>query len=328
MMKPPQVCLLNANNGPRIGITGTAGNWTIGTSYTFTPSIASLHGGGTSPYVWSIGAGTLPGWASLNTSTGVISGTPTDSADFTVTLHVVDAASLTADRAFTFLQHDASFSSIKSLLHFDGANNSTTFTDVFGRIWGANSTGAKISTAQSKFGGASLLLNGSTDYIQTPNGSGMTDFNFGTGDFTIEAWVRPNAAISSDKGIFSVSGTSCVSFGLQGTTSGKIFCGPNSVSYGAVSSGAVATNAWSHVAASRVSGTMRIFRNGVLEATLADTVNYGMGTSTTALIGASIGSPGNIQATFPGNIEEFRITKGVGRYTATFTPTGFPFPGR
>lgn len=326
MMKPPALCLLFAESGPSIGISGTPGNWTIGTAYTFTPSIVTGHGGGTPPYVWSIGSGTLPGWASLNTSTGVISGTPTDSADFMVTLHVVDAALLTADRLLTFLQHDANFSSVKTLLHFDGPDTSTTFTDVLGRVWSANSTGAKISTAQSQFGGSSLLLNGSTDYIQTPNTAGLTDFNFGTADFTIELRLRPNATISGDKAIFCVTGSGGVSFGVQGS-SGKLFCGPNSVSYGTIGATTPTTNAWAHIAVSRVSGTMRIFLNGVVDATAADTVNYGMGNSTLAYIGAANSGVTPVDQ-FPGNVDELRITKGVGRYTANFTPSGFPFPNQ
>ena len=63
----------------------------------------------------------------------------------------------------------------KSLLHFDGANNSTTFTDETGKTWTAHGN-AKISTAQYKFPTGSGLFDGTGDYIDTPD---HADFNFG-----------------------------------------------------------------------------------------------------------------------------------------------------
>ena len=49
---------------------------------------------------------------------------------------------------------------------------------------------ARITTGQSEFGGASGLFDGSGDYLSTPDSA---DWYFGTGDFTIDFWVRFNA---------------------------------------------------------------------------------------------------------------------------------------
>jgi hypothetical protein len=73
---------------------------------------------------------------------------------------------------------DPYWSSVVSLLHFDGANASTTFTDQTGKTWSAYG-GVQIDTAQSKFGGASGLFNGASDYITTPSTAELT---FGAGD--------------------------------------------------------------------------------------------------------------------------------------------------
>ena len=54
----------------------------------------------------------------------------------------------------------------KSLLHFNGSDGSTTITDESGKTWTAYDN-AQIDTAQSKFGGASMLLDGVGDYIKT-----------------------------------------------------------------------------------------------------------------------------------------------------------------
>jgi hypothetical protein len=73
----------------------------------------------------------------------------------------------------------------------DGANNSTTFTDssLTPKTVFANGD-AKISTAQSKFGGSSAYLDGNGDHLSIPNSS---DFEFGSGDFTIEFWAYVTA---------------------------------------------------------------------------------------------------------------------------------------
>src|SRR5690606_34123168 len=78
---------------------------------------------------------------------------------------------------------DPYWSSVSSLLHFNGSNGSTTFTDEKGVGWTASGD-AEISTAQSKFGGSSLSLDGTGDWLDASNAG----FTFGTGDFTIEAW--------------------------------------------------------------------------------------------------------------------------------------------
>ena len=81
----------------------------------------------------------------------------------------------------------------KALLHMDGSDGSTTFTDESGTTWTANGN-AQIDTAQSKFGGASGLFDGASDYLQTPY---TADHNTGTGDFTIDQWIRFNSVATT-----------------------------------------------------------------------------------------------------------------------------------
>lgn len=330
MMKPPQLCLLYADSGPGIAISSTPpAKSVVGTPYTFTPTVVSRNGGGTSPYTWSITAGTLPGWASFDSTTGAVTGTPTFTAEFLITMQVVDSLGLTAAGTFTFDQvlSDPDIASVVTLLHLDGTNGSTTFTDVIGKTWTSKptSTGPSISTAQSQFGGASVFFDESDDYLNFDNTT-SSDFNMGSGDFTIEAWVRPTTGgLGGDRGIFTVAGVGGVSFGLHG---GAVFCGGNSVAYGPIGATTLTHDVWVHVAASKSGGNMRVYVNGVRDAILSDTETYTNGSSTNVTIGASIGStPTVIQANFGGYIDEVRVTKGVARYTGTsFTVPAAAFP--
>jgi hypothetical protein len=74
---------VNCNNPP-------AGDKTIAYSHTFTTT------GGTGPFTWTITAGELPPGLTLNSSTGVLSGTPTLPGTYTFTITVADASGITS----------------------------------------------------------------------------------------------------------------------------------------------------------------------------------------------------------------------------------------
>jgi hypothetical protein len=78
---------------------------------------------------------------------------------------------------------------IAALLHFNGADASTTFTDETGKVWTASGN-AQIDTAQSVFGGASGLFDGTGDYISTADHTdwrldGGSNSNLWTIDFLV-----------------------------------------------------------------------------------------------------------------------------------------------
>jgi len=82
------------------------------------------------------------------------------------------------------------------LLHMDGTNGSTSFPDATGAHTVTAYGNAAVSTAQSQFSGASLLVDGGTpgDYLEVPNSS---DWELGSNPFTVECWIHPIAAMSS-----------------------------------------------------------------------------------------------------------------------------------
>jgi hypothetical protein len=211
-----------------------------------------------------------------------------------------------------------SFDNVALLLHMDGSNGSTTFTDSGPNALTVTPSGnAQISTTQSKYGGASAYLDGNGDYLTC---SHATLFDF-SGDFTIEGWFN-FATINQYQG-YSILFCGIEVNQIQlATVSGAIelyLGGSSLLSYSVASSSFVST--WTHVAVTRIGSTVKLWLNGV---------NVASGTRSTAidLSGISIGSQRNNGAYFGylnAYVDDFRIKKGEAVYTTTFTPSG-PFP--
>lgn len=218
---------------------------------------------------------------------------------------------------------DPDWANVVALLHFDGTDGSTTMTDETGKTWSVYGQ-AQIDTAQSQFGGSSLLLDGSGDLLSCAYSDFVTgkDFILGTGDFTIECWVRFNS-VAGNQYIIDV-GSNGNTFGMNSATGGTIHY-YDSTTYGAgddslILGGPVAViNTWYYIAISKNSGTIRAFCNGVKWGEQISTYNNSSNTIT-------IGDYGGTGYSLNGWVDEVRVTKGVGRYTADFTPPIAAFP--
>lgn len=192
------------------------------------------------------------------------------------------------------------------LLHMNGADASTTFTDAKGKTISVFGN-AQIDTAQSRFGGASALFDGTGDYLTAPTG---VDFQF-PGDFTIECWIRPtNVTGGASRYIVDTR---------AGTTSGNGILlyqlGPLVVAYssstGVITSAALlAAGVWAHVAVTRRGSVLRLFVNGAL----VGTANYAFSLSDGRCY---IGTNQALSDFFNGHIDEVRITKAC-RYSKAF----------
>jgi hypothetical protein len=173
---------------------------------------------------------------------------------------------------------------------------------------------AQVNTSIVKYGTGSMYFDGSGDILYIPY---SPNFNFGTGDFTVEFWILR----SSGNGYVITCGndTSTGNWNLV-FSSGSLFW--QSV-YGITNlysrpAAAISDGAWHHVAITRLNGVQRMFFDGVQQgATVADTNNYVV--TTTTQIGLGING-------FTGYLDDFRITKGVARYTANFTPPTVALP--
>jgi hypothetical protein len=219
---------------------------------------------------------------------------------------------------------DTYYNSCSLLMHFDGANGSTTFTDNSPAPKTATASGdAQISTVQSKFGGASLYLDGTGDYLSINYNS---VFNFGTDSFTWESWIYPTN-ISGIDGIYATSGGA----GVYPKFVVHLNAGTPSIHYNNLTNGndiyttatsAVSLNTWTHLAFVRNGSSWTWYINGN---------SAGTGTNNTNITFTSqptyIGYGGESYFTpFNGYIDEMRVTKGVARYTSNFTPATSAFP--
>ncbi len=196
-------------------------------------------------------------------------------------------------------------------------NGFETITDRVGKTATVNGD-AKLSTSQYKFGVSSLALDGTGDYITYPS---STDFEFGTADFAIETFVYPTTT-GTYRTIFdlrsSAGDTGGIILGISDVNNLYFFYNGN---YRIGPVGTVSTNTWSHIALTRTSGTTKAFINGVqVGLDYADTNNY-------AARNVRIGADPNGNYAFAGFIDDVRISKGVSRYSTSFTPATSPLTG-
>jgi hypothetical protein len=199
------------------------------------------------------------------------------------------------------------------LLHMNGSNGSTTFTDSGGSEITVTAYGnAQISTADPLHGSGSLLLDGSGDYLQTAASSIL---QFGTDDFTVECWVKVISG-TSNNGLFTFgSPNSGLAVGTYGDQWFLDRGDGNSYRMGAATTGS-----WQHLAVTRSDGSLRFFIAGTqIGATISNSINL---TGNQLIIGYYYSSSFAINA----KVDEFRVKKGTALYTSAFTPPTGAFP--
>jgi hypothetical protein len=207
---------------------------------------------------------------------------------------------------------DPHWQNVVSLLKFDDVN--APWQDAKGVAWVPRGS-PQLDGSNKKFGIGSLGLNGSS-HLEAVD----TAFNFGTGDYTVEAFVRD--ANNSNRGVFTnrFASTHAGTTGVAIDSNTRLFVQNNGTATIAEISGGLPSRFF-HVAIARHEGVLRMFCDGVLRLTRTDN---------TPLVSGEFYIGGYYSTAFRmfGNIDEFRVTRGVARYTAGFTPPTSPFPTR
>lgn len=211
---------------------------------------------------------------------------------------------------------DPDFADVALLLHFDGANNGTTFTDS-GPV-GQTLTpfgNAKTVTSTVKFGSASGQFDGTGDYLTTGANAANA---FGTGDFTIECWINFTDANAGVIVAHPFGG------GWMLTIVADVMYWQsqyNAVNLIARNCASLRSTGWHYIAIKRASSVCSMWFNGVQQGATANDggVNY---TSTTTYLASGI--PSASPAYFTGYIDDMRITKGIARDVSVVPTAAFP----
>lgn len=219
---------------------------------------------------------------------------------------------------------DPYFSNVSLLLHGNGTNGSTTITDNSPSPKTVTAIGnAQISTAQSKFGGASIAFDGNGDYLSIANNA---SFAF-SGDFTIEAWGWLLAAPVGLDAFYLTdfrngsAGNAGFAFGVIGSSgNARMYAFASSPNPGVDVKGTsiVLLNQWNHLAYVRSGTTVKMYLNGISQGAITTTFPQN---ATPLIIGARFTTTTEY---WNGYIDDLRITKDIAR--ANFTPPTAPFP--
>lgn len=224
---------------------------------------------------------------------------------------------------------DPNFSSVVLLCHFDGSNAQTTTVDSspIARTMTSQASAA-LFTAQSKFGASSMGTGGASSTTPTAGfqAADSADWAFGSGQFTIEAWVyfsaAPGGSVLSVMQQWGNSGSLGWFFGMVAGSLAFYYSttGSDNPNVGAALTPTL--NTWHHIAVDRdASNVLRVYLNGTVHASAT--------VSATLFNAPTVMNVGGYSATFAGingYIDEARITNGVARYGGAFTPPTAAFP--
>jgi len=207
-----------------------------------------------------------------------------------------------------------------SLITFDGDDLSTSIRDLLGKPWSVIGN-AKLSSTSPKYGSASLSLDGAGDGINTPHHS---DFDFGSGDFTIDFWLKTTRNSGYPTLLIKRGSGSTWAWNLLHSDGYGLEFWVHSYS----ASGCILRmssnywdGVWHHHAIVRsgslfsayFDGSKQIGGSNIYERTWEGTIANLSGSPT-------IGYDSTTGRSVLGNIDEFRIIKGVALWTENFTP--------
>ena len=218
----------------------------------------------------------------------------------------------------------------KLMLHCDGANGGTTFTDSSFSAHAVTRNSGTTQTGIKKFGTASCYQDGTgTDTIGQLSIANSSDWDFGTGAFTVDFWLYLFTLGSNLNQ--KIIGCSDYNGGWKGWHLKKDHSlmklnwegGANTTAFNTASSSALTAETWTHIAIAKSGTTTKLFFNGVEQFSL--TQNYAI--QSTGAETLQIGEGGadanwNLPKMY---IDEIRISKGIARWTSAFTPPSLPY---
>ena len=212
----------------------------------------------------------------------------------------------------------------------DGIPEGDVYTTSGGKIFESRGDPA-LDAASRKFGAGSMHFDGDVDYLNVPV---HEDWGFGTEDFTIDFWmITPADANNRDVllkiGVDHSPWNASIEITIGPDVASEWFAGGNKIgvhlNYNGASWGAqfagitkVADGAWHHVAVVRSGNNVRLFVDGSLDGSTSYSFSYP--SYEIAIAGQSLNDRG-----FSGHLDELRVSKGIARWSAGFTPPAEPY---
>lgn len=207
------------------------------------------------------------------------------------------------------------------LLHCNGSDGSTTITDssASAKTPSVVTSPAQIDTAQSVFGGTSLSLNGATADVRYAD---STDWNFGTGDFTIDFWVRFTDVTRTETMICGGVPTTGKGWAIRHSSSNTPYMQISSTDSNnfTLSGGDVfANNTWYHLAFVRYGNNITFYKDGQAKGGNWNVTGKSVNSADTGLcVGSRLGN-----TWLSGWMDEIRVVNGEAKFTSNFdVPTG------
>lgn len=202
----------------------------------------------------------------------------------------------------------------KLLLHMDD----TGLTDEIGKTVTFNAD-AHINTSNGKFN-SSVKFDGTGDYLSIPDSA---DWDIGTADFTVDFWAYPETT-DQEETFISTEGAAAEGFSLSFGASNVLRLNTEAGGFLITTTDTISTGAWVHIAVVRSSGNTTIYKNGVPMAGGSSTTSWDGDTTSGVVIGRFYTHYSDYY--FQGYMDEVRISKGIARWTTTFTSPTAPYP--
>ncbi len=169
---------------------------------------------------------------------------------------------------------------------------------------------ATVTSAQKKLGDSSIYFDGTGDYLTVPD---STDWDFGSGDFSIDFWVLFNSLSVYNSIVTKDSdGQRCWMVATD-TANNKIFFAIPTVTL-TYNDTVLSTGIWYHVYFGRTNNVLYSAINGTIQ---SGSYTFTIPTATNSLNIGRQGSYGNYSNIY---FDELRISKGIARWTSNFTP--------
>ena len=232
-----------------------------------------------------------------------VSGSPSFNAGETITYYDTDGVTVLATGTIESKSLDDKIFIDGKVTGFEEATTRS------GKTLTANGD-AQLSTAQKKFGTASLLLDGTGDYVSLASSN---DFGFGTGAFSINFWVRLDAIGGTAQNLLDMRAGSASDTAVRlYTTSGNLYFDVGGTAQITANSALSATT-FHHIVIDRSGTSTKLFVDGTQVGTYSDSNNYG--NIKPLVIGAAYDGSNATD----GHIDDFRVVKGTSVYQSAFS---------